>query len=240
MSLDAATLIAQACARITAAVDAAVDDSGLDAPVARLGRWRVRDVVQHLGGVHRWATRIVRTSSMDGPSFTKSRLDGEALLQWFDEGAGELVDTLRATSPTAPCPNFNPGSSATAAFWHRRQLHETTIHCWDVERALGQPCAIDSDVATDGIDEYLDVFVRTRGKQTLVAPLALRTSSADWTLRPSERAGRVDIARGIGADCAAELAGAADELLLVLWNRRTVAETGLTVTGDRSVAANFR
>lgn len=236
MNLDAATLIADACGRITAAIA----DGNPDAPVARLGRWRVRDVVQHLGGVHRWATRILRTSSMDGPSFAKSRLDGDALVHWFDEGARELVDTIRATPTDTACPNFNPGSPATAAFWHRRQLHENTIHCWDVEHALGVPGAIDAAVATDGIDEYLDVFVRTRGKQTLVAPLALRTPVAAWTLRPSERPGRIDIARGIATDTAAELAGPADEMLLVLWNRLTVAETGLTITGDRSVAATFR
>lgn len=236
MTSDAAAMIAQACERITSA--AVADD--FDAPVLRLGRWRVRDVIQHLGGVHRWATRVVRTASMDGPSFTKSRLEGEGLVQWFDEGARELVDVIRATPSTSPCPNFNPGSPATASFWQRRQLHETTIHRWDIEHALGLDSTIDPSVATDGIDEYLDVFVRTRGKHTLTAPLALRTPTADWTLRPADRPGRIDITRGVAADIRAEVQGAPDELLLVLWNRLTVAETRLIVTGDRSVAASFR
>lgn len=236
MSLDAAALIASTCERITTAVA----DGGLDAPVARLGRWRVRDVIQHLAGVHRWATRIVRTSSMDGPGFTKSRLDGDALLHWFTEGAQELVATLRTTPPTTPCPNFNPGSPADAEFWHRRQLHETTIHCWDVEHAFGRPTSIDPLVATDGIDEYLDVFVRTRGKQTLAAPIALRTPTAGWTLRPAERPGRIDITRGVDSAVSAELSGAPDELLLVLWNRLSLTQTGLTMAGDPAAVATFR
>lgn len=233
---DATTHLAQACERIVAAGHA----GDLTTPVAQLGRWRVRDVIQHLGGVHRWATRIVRTASMDGPGFIKSKLDGPALIDWFTEGAHDLVVALCDTPPSTACPNFNPGSPGTAAFWHRRQLLETTIHRWDVEHALGLDCTIDPAVADDGIDEYLDVFVRTRGKQTLTAPLALRTPTSGWTLRPAARPGRLDITGGCAPDAAAEIAGAPDELLLVLWNRVALADTSLTITGDHAVASSLR
>ena len=77
----------------------------LQNPVPRLGRWKIRDVVAHLGGVHRWAARIVETKSMDGPGFTKSKLNGTALCNWFDDGADRLLDVLASNSPTAACPN---------------------------------------------------------------------------------------------------------------------------------------
>ena len=211
-------------------------------PAPMLGRWKVRDVVAHLGGVQRWATRIVRTRSMDGPGFTKSKLDGTDLCDWFDEGAAELVDTLRATDPASACPNFNPGSPSTAAFWLRRQLHEATVHRWDVENAAGATTPIDRLTAADGVDEYLDVWLRTRGKQTLTAPLALRTTDPDrsWTLTPSSRPGRVDVAVGRSGNAIAELTGPAEGMLLHLWGRLTIAEAGLAVTGERAVAGSLR
>ena len=214
----------------------------LAAPVSHLGRWKVRDVVAHLGGVHRWAARIVAASSMDGPGFQKSKLDGTELLDWFDDGVTALVDVLRATGPDEPCPNFNPGSPELVRFWLRRQLHETTIHRWDVEAAAGAPAPIPVDVATDGIDEYLDVFVRTRGKQTLSAPLRLAATEADrsWTVTPAAKQGRVDVDTTGEVDAASAIEAPAAELLLLLWGRLSFAEAGLAVTGDEGVARSLR
>lgn len=214
----------------------------LSTPAARLGRWKVRDVVAHLGGVHRWAERIVANRSMAGPGFTKSKLDGSALCDWFDEGAAALTATLSSVVLDEACPNFSPGSSKTVGWWLRRQVHETTVHRWDVERALGEVTPIDRDVAADGIDEYLDTFVRPRGKHTLSAPLGLTTTDPDrsWTLRPANAPGRVEMLAGPAGTPTARLTGAPDDVLLVLWNRLTVDEAALTVAGDLSVIHSFR
>lgn len=222
-------------------VSALAASHDLTTPVERLGRWRARDVVAHLGGVHEWAARIVATSSMDGPGFRKSRLHGPDLAVWYAGVAADLLATLEAADAEASCPNFNPGSARTNAFWVRRQLHESLIHAYDLERVLGAPTSIAPDAAADGIDEYLDVFVRTRGKQTLTAPLILRTTDADgvWTLTPARKSGRVDVDRAEG-DASAALAGPAMALLLVTWGRLTTSEAGVDVTGDEGVAASFR
>ena len=42
----------------------AAEHAGWDAPVPNLD-WTVRDLVTHVGGVHRWATDIVTTASKD-------------------------------------------------------------------------------------------------------------------------------------------------------------------------------
>lgn len=218
-----------------------IQSSDLATPVTHLGRWKVRDVAAHLGGVHRWATRIVTTRSMDGPGFTKSKLDGIELCDWFDSGLEELLAAFRTNNPDDPCPNFNPGSVKTVRWWLRRQLHETMVHRWDIERALGCTTPVDPAVAADGIDEFLDVFVRTRGKQMLTAPLILSSTqpSRSWTLTPAARPGRLDIAAGRSGDATTELSGEPEQLLLALWRRLTISEAGLAVSGDPALAGSL-
>ena len=211
-------------------------------PAVGLGRWRARDIVAHLGGVHRWATRVVRDRSADGPGPTRSPLTGDALADWFEEGAHALVAVLRDTDPEERCPNFNPGSRSVAGFWHRRQAHETTIHRWDLERCTGTTTPIAPAIAADGIEEFLVVFVRSRGKQTLTAPVGIAPTDATgaWTLTPASRPGRVDIAAGCDPACAARITGPAASLLLHLWRRIPLDAAGLEVHGDHAVAASLR
>ncbi len=213
----------------------------LTTPVDHLGRWKVRDVVAHLGGVHRWAARIVDERSMDGPGATKPKLDGEELLDWFDAGAEQLVTTLRSADQESDCPNFNPGSANVVAWWSRRQAHETTVHRWDMEKALGCTTPIAAAVAADGIDEFLDVFVRTRGKQTLTAPITLNTTEPprSWTLTLATKPGRLDV--DVGGEITADttLAGEPEQLLLVLWGRLGLGDTDIVVTGDSGVAESL-
>ena len=162
-SIDHALGIESAAAWLSAVARA----HDLSTPVPNLGRWKIKDVVAHLGGVHEWANRILTTRSMDGPGFRKSKLTGDELCDWFDGGAATLVETIRGIGADEECPNFNPGSPSAAGWWFRRQLHETVVHRWDVEAAADDTTPIEPAVAADGVDEFLDVFVRTRGKQTL-------------------------------------------------------------------------
>ena len=182
-----------------------------------------------------------RLASSSRPGFRKSKLDASELCDWFDEGAEELADVLASNPPDAACPNFNPGSDSTVHFWARRQLHETTVHRWDVECAVDAVTPIPPDVAADGVDEYLDVFVRTRGKQTLIAPLTLTSvrPARSWSLTPSTRPGRVDVAAGRPTDTPDEIVGPPQDLLLLLWGRRPLAATELTVSGSPDVAASL-
>jgi len=222
-------------------ISALARSGDLSMSVPSLGRWKVADVVAHLGGVHRWAARIVATSSMKGPSFTKSKLRGLELCDWFDQGAVLLADTLGAADPAGSCPNFNPGTRPTTTFWIRRQAHETLVHCYDIERTFGSVVPIPTDAATDGTDEYLDVFVRTRGKQTLTAPLRLTTtdSATSWTIAPAAKPGRVNT-DAHDSEPVAEIAGPAMALLLLMWNRIGTDDEQIEITGDKEVAASFR
>lgn len=213
----------------------------LATPISHLRRWKIRDVVAHLGGVHRWATRLVTTRSTDGPSFTKSKLNGSELCDWFDAGAHELLEALGAADREEACPNFSPGSANTIAWWLRRQMHETAVHRWDIERALDSTTAIDPNVAADGIDEFLDVFVRTRGKQTLIAPLRLSSTHPprSWTLTLARKPGRIDVDLDDVVDPSSKLAGLPEDLLLWLWGRLSFEQANLHIAGDELVARSL-
>ncbi len=210
----------------------------LSAPLPHMLRWKVRDVIAHLGGVHDWAARVVTSQSMDVPGFTKSKLDGGALCDWYEATLQALLTTLREADPSLRYPNFNPGSPNTLAFWHRRQPHETTIHRWDVEAGLGCTTPISDAVADDGIDEFLEVFATRRTGYELTSPLCLVTPGSDWTVTPSAVAGRVEFRQGAGR-CAATVRGSAGEVLLCLWNRLAIADTDVTIDGDVGVVRSF-
>jgi uncharacterized protein (TIGR03083 family) len=215
----------------------------MDARVPHMRRWKLTDVVAHLGGVHRWAAEIVSTRSMS-VGRRRGRERGDALIAWFDEGVERLASVLAEADLDEPCPNFSPGSPNTIAFWARRQAHETTMHRWDAESAVGQITAIEPMFATDGIDELFDTFTRTRGRQVLAGPIvfACADTGATWTMFPAEKRGRIDFERDtvkrVGASVAT-VSGSAENLLLALWHRRTIAEADLTLTGPTAVAEAF-
>jgi len=222
----------------------AAEQAGTDAKVPTCPEWQVSDLLRHTGTVHRWAAAFVAEGHTSPRPVTGSPdLDGAALLTWFREGHGRLVDTLTTASPDVRCWHFLPAPSPLA-FWARRQAHETTVHRFDAESARGGiPTGIGPAFAADGIDELLTGF-HARDKSGVRTPeprvLRVRATDADdavWTVRLSQDppvAGRGDAGPGEDADC--EVAAPVAELYLALWNRLPFR----AVTGDASVAELWR
>jgi uncharacterized protein (TIGR03083 family) len=219
--------------------------AGLDAPVPTCPGWQVRDLVQHLGGVHRWATSYVVTGNPN-PSSEKEDAryfaaigDGE-LLPAYRSAHASLVEALAGAPPDLACWAFLAAPSPLA-FWTRRQAHETTIHRVDAEAAAGMPSSCAPRFGADGIHELLGgFFSRARGRLVADPPVALGIRATDtgdtWTIRiePDRRA----VTDGVGAaDCV--VSGSAADLYLLLWNRRTPDER-FSVEGDRDVLALWR
>jgi uncharacterized protein (TIGR03083 family) len=149
------------CEAVSGAIDRladAVARSEPAAPVPSCPGWTVGDLVEHVGGVHRWAARMVREVSparlarrdlgIDFPG------DPAEWPEWLRHGAEELVTSLRGANPDAAM--WAWGADKHARFWGRRMLHETTVHRVDVELAGGPIGAVDAAEAVDGIDELLD------------------------------------------------------------------------------------
>jgi uncharacterized protein (TIGR03083 family) len=224
-----------------ASLIAAAEAAGTGAEVPTCPGWQVRDLLRHTGMVHRWATSIVaERQTGPRPDGGLPDLDGDALLAWFREGHGRLVDTLAAAPPDVRCWHFLPAPSPLA-FWARRQAHETTVHRIDAEAARGgEITGIGADFAVDGIDELLCGFhARDKSAVRTEEPRTLRVRATDvpgavWTVRLSERPPVAERTDDGDADC--ELAGPAARLYPALWNREPFPE----VTGDASLAALWR
>jgi uncharacterized protein (TIGR03083 family) len=222
---------------------AAVD---LDAPVPHCPDWTVRELLRHIGGVHRWAATYVREARprpMDDDEERRVMAppgDG-ALLGWFREGHANLVKALESAPPDLDCWSFLPAPSPLA-FWARRQAHETAIHRADAQGAGGNGAVtpFPPALATDGVDELLLGFASRRNGRLRADPprsLALHATDAasHWLVRVQPD--RIDVSHQPGdADWSA--AGPASDLYLLLWNRR--GTDGLQVSGDPSLLELWR
>jgi len=218
-------------------------DTSLDAPVPSCPDWRLRDLVRHLGRVHRWATAHVaegRREPLDeagqqavwGPDPADA-----ALVDWFRDGHTRLVEALDKAPADLECWNFLPAPSPLA-FWARRQAHEMAVHRVDAELAAGrEPAATDPAFAVDGIAELLTGFLahprnplRSESPRTLLVRAADRPES--WLVTIGQDPVAVaDGSAGAGADCT--VTGPAHDLYLLLWNRLPLER--VTAAGDVSL-----
>jgi uncharacterized protein (TIGR03083 family) len=204
------------------AVDAVLARASLTEPVAACPGWSLRELVEHLGGVHRWATQIVQTGAPqqdEGPSGIAD------LRAWFADGATELIRTLGASDPEAACWSFT--ADRTAGFWRRRQALETAVHRWDAERAVGEPGPIDAGLAAAGVTEVVELMtprqVRMGRIPPLVAGLELRSTDTGSTWQ-------------LGESRVASVEATAETLLLLLWHRIDPGDPRVRIEGDRETA----
>jgi hypothetical protein len=76
-----------------------------------------------------------------------------------DRAYAGLLDEFAARKPADPAGSWYTPDQ-TVGFWIRRMAQETVIHRIDAELGTGQPVApVPADLAADGIDELLKVFV---------------------------------------------------------------------------------
>ena len=209
--------------------------AGLDVVVPWIPAWRARDLIGHLGNVHRRATSIVSTATADAPPTEARPAPPEHhLLDWYDEGHALLVTTLRRTPGSSPAWHMSPAAGRTAADWTRRQAHELVVHRMDLERTAGvQHAAVDPDLAEDGVDELLGIvlprWAHTEPLVSATATVAVRSADTGRTCVVRLDRGAVTVGPvGTGTpDATTE--GRAVDLLLHLWGRPV---DDVTVTGD--------
>jgi uncharacterized protein (TIGR03083 family) len=213
----------------------------LDAEVPPCPGWTVRDVVVHTGEVYSHKVACMRLP--EGPDhvddWNHGPAEGQDTLEWFQERYDELVTELTARGPAASSYTWHDPDQ-TVGFWFRRMAQETAVHRADVESAFDAMTPVADDLAVDGIDEVLDLFLAYQADD--VGPdgpgrgtVAVRTGDHVWrsTLTPDD----VGLSREPGA-ADAVVSGEPSELLLWLWGRRP--DSAVLLEGDRELLTGFR
>ena len=227
-----------------AALRAAAVAAGPAAPVPTCPEWTVQDLVAHIARVHAWAVEGLRTAPDAGRPRRPVAPDvWDDVLPWWDDALATMLAELRAKGPDEPAWVFSPDVPATAAFWARRQAHETAIHRLDAEHARAGSAAasavpslvFESGHAADGIAELVELMV----------PHVLEHASVDvegtvlfhaadagraWLVRVTPGAApEVGPADELETD--ASVVGTADAVFRAVWHRPSTA----VVTGNRTL-----
>jgi uncharacterized protein (TIGR03083 family) len=210
MAIDHLSLLADLQHRFHSSIPA-----DLDVAVPTCGEWTVTDLVQHLADVHRWAGGMARGVNdwVDGPT--------DNLADRYAAEAAVLLDTLKALDPAAECKTLNgPGP---VSFWHRRQVHETLIHLYDLRTPLAlEVNGVAPEVWADGVDEVVTMYYprQMRLGRTGPVPYAVRLAALDlplsWVLGDGEPV--------------ATVTAPSRELDLFLWGRVGLAQ--VSTSGD--------
>jgi uncharacterized protein (TIGR03083 family) len=222
----------------------AAAEAGLDARVPTCPEWTVRDLVRHVGGVHRWATVILgerRTEEYDGDleDLSGGWPTDAGLLAWYDESHRRLAETLRNADPDVDYWRWRPTGTAYE-FWVNRMCHETTVHSIDADLAAGMQPELAEDLAVDGIDDLVVGVVGGRQAGADVGTrrtLVLRTpdDSAEWWT--SFDATGFAAGRGAAPAADATVTGPAAMLYRLVWHRAGLDE--VETVGDPQVVEDW-
>jgi len=220
----------EAVERETSAFTRTLMRGDADAQVPSCPEWTLRDLAKHVGGVQGFWTHVLA----EGTGRPKPAFDdepGPSAGLWLVQIGGFLVNELKAASADTKVWTWNPADQS-AAFAARRMAHETAVHRFDAQMAIGNPEPIEPALAADGIEEIfvmVDAWPESgRGEgQTL----HLHSAEGDeWliTMNPDGLDIKREHAKG---DLA--LRGAVSDLELVLYDRPPIGD--VERFGDESV-----
>jgi uncharacterized protein (TIGR03083 family) len=228
----------------------AVAPIDLAAPVPTCPGWTVADLVDHVGKVYLHKTLAIRAGAE--PDWPPAGIEDEEPLALLDRTYAELLREFSSHEPSAPGGSWYTPDQ-TVGFWFRRMAQETVIHRIDAELATGQPVApVPADLAIDGIDELLKVFVAYGVSEwgsefteilggSPGRTYAVRTDGAAWRARSGPGLFTVtdDTAGSKGTDGTADVtvSGPPEDVLRWLWNRQG---TGATVEGAPEAVEELR
>lgn len=238
--MDAATYL-----RHIAADGAALGEAARSAPsttaVPSCPEWDLEGLVRHQGAIHHWVIGIIDTGATERPPGTRytGPESWDEVLGWYDEGVASVVDRLTTMDADARVWNWWDNAPAPSSFWRRRMAHETAVHRWDGENAVGTPSPIDADLAVDGIDEWLLFLARVLETRPASSPvpdvgdlsgvLRIETGGRTWTMGLAPKA-------VLPTDADPDLTVSGDPSAVFLWSLGRLPLDAVTADGDLAIA----
>jgi uncharacterized protein (TIGR03083 family) len=202
-------------------------------------RWTVGTVARHVAGTHHVVAEVVRgRPDADFGLFAELRTppkDSPEFVEWFRSGTASLLGELSSVAADDDCWSWY-ASGRRVGWWARRMAFEAMVHRWDTDAAVGQDFSVAPQIAAEGVDEYLDVFVAvSRATNDAPAGPTIGFECSDrsdrWWLDLSERGGRI-VSRDPRA-ASVQVRATAAQLLLIVWGRVPVRDAvGAVVSGE--------
>jgi uncharacterized protein (TIGR03083 family) len=229
--------------RSAALREAAAAATSFEAQVPSCPDWTLADLVEHLGGVQRFWAVVVSSADDSGPppgdktDFPSPTGD---LVAWSAESTRLLLDALRAAGPESPAWAWWGASGAplTASAVARHQVQEAAVHARDAQETVGSASPLPSDVAVDGVAEFLSVPLASLGPWP-GEPLRVAFAASDGpthVIDLSESGVSFDPPSPGPADLTVH--GSASELVLGLYNR--IPLSSLRIEGDAALIRELR
>jgi uncharacterized protein (TIGR03083 family) len=204
---------------------------GIDVDVPACADWTLEDLVRHVWQVYANVTLYVSTRATSRPDPLPTMPAGDPV-ERLREQLDDLVAALTECEADTPIWTWVRNQPEGAIFWARRMAHESSVHRFDAQDAHGVRQPIDAELASDGIDELIDVIVpRVYSRDQVAGPTGtVQLESSDggaWSLvlEPS------GVSRGDPVrDPQVRVRGTSNALLLGCYSR--IPWPSLDVTGD--------
>jgi len=213
--------------------------SDLDAVVPTCAGWNLRDLAGHMGRVHAMvatyvagrATGPLPVEQLPQPPTNDTAVDFAA------DALTQLTTALAGIDPDTEIWNWSPRPDA--GFYFRRILHETSVHRWDAENAIGDTGPVEGEQGSDGVDEFFEFVLpnaqKRKRRELPASSLHVHRSdgNGEWFVQADGDKVLMERAH-IKGDAAVRGPGGA--LFLAMWNRLSLDDASLSVMGDKSVA----
>jgi uncharacterized protein (TIGR03083 family) len=223
-----------------------VAGADLGAPVPSCPEWTVADLGRHVAEVYLHKVECMRGVEPDPwpPADVAEEKDIVGLLMRAYGALTREFDTRPAEAASAGW--YTP--DRTVGFWIRRMAQETVVHRIDAELAAGVPqAAVPDDLALDGVDEFLHVFLAYGSTEwngwarevlegTEGDRVRLVTAGGTWLVRPSLDGVQVSADASSATDV--EVGAAPADLLRWVWGR--AGDDSVSITGDRAPVGRLR
>lgn len=212
----------------------------MDAPVPGCPDWTAADLWWHLTEVQDfWRFLVAARATAPDAYPDPVRPADDELAAAYVAGLDELIATLAATPDDVEVWSWTPDHRA--GWVVRRMAHEAAAHLGDAQQTAGQDASMDAELASDGIDEFLEFFAgharQAKPDDPLRGSVHLHCTdvAGEWFVVDGPDGGLITTREHAKGDCA--LRGSASDLIFALWRRLPLER--IDVIGDAELAARF-